>query len=209
VKDVALHPIDLVTEGANPTAAGDATHVDNTTPPGLVTKVAATKSQGSSLLAARADHAHGGVSSIIAGAGIAVDAAKGDVTISTAPGLGNKLTLSHVGELSQSGVTEQLIYEENVNFDDIPTGNIEARLTALTMAATGAETFNLRVGGTIGAIDGTIRATVGGAVGAWAQVTNKGAAFANPTGQQLVKITALNADAGGTGRIRGISIAIG
>ena len=66
-------------------------------------------------------------------------------------------------------------------------------------------TFNLRIGGMIGAPDGDVRATISGGSVAESQQTNTGAAFPKPSGQTLVKVTGSDSIAALTARIRGIS----
>jgi hypothetical protein len=63
----------------------------------------------------------------------------------------------------------------------------------------------LRIGGTIGAVDGDIRATISAATVAEQQQTNTGAAFPKPSGQTLVKVTGLDSIASLSTRIRGIT----
>ena len=89
------------------------------------------------------------------------------------------------------GTTEQVIDEYNVDFATLPAA-IAVNFAALVRVTGGTGTFNVRVGGTIGAADGTVRATLATASLTYVQQQNTGASFANPGGQQLVKVTALN-----------------
>lgn len=105
--------------------------------------------------------------------------------------------------------TESIVYEYNANFDILDalvTANISG--IANRGAVAGTATANLRVGGTINGVDGTVRATATTINAADTQVTNTGAAFANPGGQQLVKVGLVHSGAQ-TANLRGLHATIG
>ncbi len=126
----------------------------------------------------------------------------------------NYLHLDERAAQASAVQAETVVEEWNVNLDDVPVNPgslIAVRLSGIisrTEVVDNTATFRVRVGGTIGAVDGTIRATVSVDAGE-TQDSNLGASFANPGGQQLVKITIENSEAGGTGTIRGSHIRIG
>lgn len=124
----------------------------------------------------------------------------------------NKVTWGDNDEYYVDGETETVVAEWNVNFDDCGAASIQARLSAFVKVGhLNGGIYNLRVGGTRGAADGTIRATFTSTSESYEQKTNQGAAFANPGGQQIVKLTTYSAPGSGTQRtyVQGAEIAIG
>lgn len=114
-----------------------------------------------------------------------------------------KLFLDDSTRYGATGGTEDLLAQWNVNLADVVAANVQVRLSAL-IRQTGIGTFQIRTGGTIGlATDGTVRATLTTGSVAFVAGTVLGAAFANPGGQLLVKLT------GQSGEIEGTQIAIG
>jgi len=117
-------------------------------------------------------------------------------------------SFSEEAEGSVVGTVEQVIDEYNVDFASLPAA-VTVNIAALVRVTGGTGTFNVRVGGTIGAADGTVRATISTASLVYVQQQNTGASFANPGGQQLVKITAVNDTAGESSFVRGYNGRIG
>jgi hypothetical protein len=99
---------------------------------------------------------------------------------------------------------EDLLAQWNVDLTDVTAANIAVRIAALIRQTGGGNFFRIRTGGTIGVpTDGTIRATLTTASAVFVAASNLGAAFANPGGQLLVKLT------GNVGEIEGSQIRIG
>lgn len=149
----------------DPEVKRDATFVDGYTVPSAATPMG---SPGTSLKAAAADHSH---------------PATGD-----SGSTGMSLT-SDRGDLFKDA-SEQWGREWAVSFDSLGAGII----CTLSGLVQGAGTYYIRVGGTSGAVDGTIVATlvVTGSGGFPTTVSSVvGAPFVNPTGFGLVKLTAL------------------
>lgn len=118
------------------------------------------------------------------------------------------ISLNEEAEGSVLGVTEQVIDEFNVDFTNLPA-NITVNFSGLIRVSGGTGTFNLQVGGTIATADGTTRATLSTTSITYDQENNTGASFANPGGQQLVKITGDNTSASEISFIRGYNVKIG
>ena len=99
--------------------------------------------------------------------------------------------------------------ERNLNFASIDQANVvcyfAAKVARLNAGTT--STFRVRVGGTIGGIDGTVVATIT-VTGAEAQAINVGSSFTKPSGANgdLVKVTAQGDDAASVSTIEGITI---
>ncbi len=94
------------------------------------------------------------------------------------------------------------------DFDDVTWTNATARLMAAAKVSGGTGTFNVRMGGTLGAADGTVVATGTVAGTSYAAVNFAGAAFVNPTGEQLIQLTFSNGTVGQSSYIKGISIGL-
>jgi hypothetical protein len=211
-----------ITNLGTPTAANDATRTDNTTAPA---DPAAAAAAGASLLAAAQNHVHQGVHSVrsdaaaniygdvhlVSGTGISLGQSGQDITVSTSGGAVNKVTLAEDRQASVSGTTEEIVAEFNINLDDAGGTSIQVRLSALVKAAAGTGTFRAYVGATSpgSTAGGTLRATVTTTNTAFEKQTNLGAGFTNPTGHQIVQITAVNSVAATKSTIRGYSLAIG
>lgn len=116
--------------------------------------------------------------------------------------------LSEEAEGSVVGTTEQVIDEYNVDFSTM-AAMVSANFSGLIRVAAGTGTYHLQIGGTIGAADGTNRAELSTTSTGYVQDTDTGASFANPGGQQLVKITAVNDTSLQTSFIRGYHVKIG
>ncbi len=190
---------------ADPTTPNSATKVGT-----AIAAVGPANAPGTSFKAAAEDHVHAGVAAILPGDGIAVSPpdVQGRVTVARTPGGSDAViaTLDTEAEKSVTGTAEQVLAEWNFDFDDLAGANIVPTLSGLVCAdseTTG--TFNLRIGGTIGAVDGDVRATLSTTSVPDEQKTNTGAAFPKPAGQTLVKITGLDSITGLSARIRGIS----
>lgn len=119
------------------------------------------------------------------------------------------------GARNQVGTVEAVVYEFNMNFDDLDSGMVQARFNAILSIAgapynPGTATYNLRVGAaTPNVVGGTVVATLTTASTAEVLASILGASFSNPGGQQLVQVTAFHSDPGGKAQIRGLSFVIG
>jgi len=226
VKEHAHQPLDLASPDAagEPTAATDATHVSAGTPAAnAIQDVGSASAIGGSFQAADAAHTHKGARSLrsdanpqlfgdvtlASGTGMALTQVGNTITVSASGSAVNKVTWADDREKSNVGVTEEVLFQWLVNFDDAGGANVQARLTALAAASAGTGTFNLRVGGTDDTADGTVRATFTAIAAAFAHKTDLGAAFANPGGMQLVKLCASNSGPGGKNKVKALQIAIG
>lgn len=101
-----------------------------------------------------------------------------------------------------------MLDQYNVNFDPLPA-TVTARFSAIVRVDGGTGTYHVMVGGTIAAVDGTDRATLSTSSLVDVQQTNLGASFANPGGQQLVKITAGHNSPTGASFIQAYHVVIG
>jgi hypothetical protein len=190
---------------ADPTTPNSATKVGT-----AIAAVGPANAPGTSFKAAAEDHVHAGVAAVLPGDGIAVSPpdVQGRVTVSRAAGGADAViaTLDTEAEKSATGTAEQVLAEWTFDFDDLAGANIIPRLSGVVSADSETSgTFNLRIGGTVGAADGDVRATVSAATVAEQQQTNSGAAFPKPAGQTLVKVTGLDSIDGLSARIRGIT----
>lgn len=204
-----------------PTAPQSATYTDLATQPSDV----GAASPGSSLLAAPADHSHEGVHGVgvdggavatgdvnlVSGPGISLQRVGQDITIATSPGSTNKVTISHEGAAYVPGTSESIVREWLVNFDDAGAASIKAMLAAIVKASGGLGTYKLWVGATApgATAGGTVRATFTTSSTTEEMKENLGASFANPGGQKLVQLTAVNDTANEKSYIRGIQISLG
>jgi len=224
LKDVARNPLDLSSAlaGGTPADATDATHVDNAAPPGAATDVADATAQGTSLLAARADHEHLGVRSIAAADGsIVVAGTAPDFTIAaTASTNKNQIALSDMVEhtVLQSD-NEKIVSQFNADADvlagAILTNQCSPFFSALLAKSVNGltATAKLYAGGTIDTLDGSLIATLiyNAAATAWVMRKNAGAAFDLKTLDSangvLVKVTlrATDGAAGDSCQIRGMT----
>ena len=174
-RDVAQRDLDMagfhLLNLGPPQSAQDATHVDPTAVP---LPANGTGSPGTSFLAAPADHVH-----------------------PAQPGTGSAAqmtTLTDDGLQSNSGTTEEVLLEWFVDFDAI---NAQQIVPEISLFGKGSGTFNLRVAGTPGAVDGNVVAsTIVADASAFHPVNNRGAAFARPTGVLPVKLTISAPNAG-------------
>jgi hypothetical protein len=186
-RDVAQRDLDMagfrVLNVGNPQNPTDATHVDTSSTP---LAASGAGSPGRSLLAAPADHVH-----------------------PAAPGTGSASQIETLNDDSlqtTSGQTEEPLREWFVDFDGIDAQQI---VPELSLFGKGSGTFNLRVGGTPGGVDGTVVASVLVAdASAFHAVSNRGAAIAKPAGVQPVAITAVAPTAGLPVSARGKVVAL-
>jgi hypothetical protein len=206
----------------NPTAADDATKTDNTTAPA---NPAAAASAGSSFKAAPANHVHQGVHSVksdanpqlygdvelVSGTGVALSQSGNQITVATSGGSVNKITWGEDRQAYVVGTSEEIIAEFNVNFDDAGNPNVQARINAIVKVSAGTGTYRVYTGATSpgSTAGGTVRATITTTNTAFEKQTNLGAAFANPGGQILVQVTAVNDGVGGRSTMRGAVYTIG
>jgi hypothetical protein len=206
----------------DPTTANDATKTDNSTGP---SNPAAAASAGTSLKAAPSDHVHQGVHSVhadsnanlfgdvrlVSGSGIALTQSGQDITVAASGGTVNKITFGESDMTYVLGTVETILYEYYVDLDDAgSSGNIQVRLSAIVNVSAGTGTYKVYVGATSpgSTTGGTARATITTASTTSDVQTNLGSAFTNPTGGQLVQITAVNSGANKS-HIRGFAVTIG
>lgn len=206
-----------------PNAALDATYTELTTP---ALPVGTTNAPGTSFIASAEDHTHEGVHGVKAnggtvavgdvnlvdGSGITITKVGNDFTIAQSSGSTNKITGTHDGAAYSIGVTEEIIREFYVNFDDAPGATIKAMLAAIVKSdGTAVATYNLRTGATApGSTAGsTVRATITTTSATEVGGENLGSSFANPTGNKFVQITAQSDTALIKSYIRGINFSIG
>lgn len=108
-----------------------------------------------------------------------------------------------------TGINETVVWEDSADFGLLTTPNAIAQLAALTWQTGGATgTYRVRVGGTLGAADGTIVVEL--------QTTHAGyvlppdgaigVAFPLPSGRQLIKLTSVASLLNQKARIRGFEI---
>lgn len=117
--------------------------------------------------------------------------------------------LDEPDEFASSSATEELITQFTFDFSTLPAGNISAIFAASVRVAGGATgTFRLYLGGTDGAINGTLLATISTTAAAFEARTVTNASFANPTGVQLLKITGQTSSAGQDARIKGSTVTL-
>lgn len=95
-----------------------------------------------------------------------------------------------------------------VDFDDVTWANVVARLMGAARVTGGTGTFSLRMGGTLGAANGSVVATGTTTSSSYAPVNFTGSPFVNPTGVQLLQVTFNNGTVGQTSWIKGISIGL-
>lgn len=120
------------------------------------------------------------------------------------------LLLEGDGQRYVTGLTEEVIVEEGVNFDLLTSTYMVCRITALTRQTGGAiGTYRVRVGGTIGVADGVEVALLNTTNASYITPpdTASGIPTVRPTGPQLVKITARASAVGERARVRGYQIA--
>lgn len=162
---------------------GDVTHTDNAFTP---LPSSGNGSPGGSLLAAPADHVH-----------------------PASPGSGSSpivLQVSNSSEEEVSGPTEDLVYQEYVDFSAIQSSNIKPVLSALIGVDSGDTcTFQVRLGGTPGlATDGQQLVSITAQAQGPAPTIATGTPVATPTQPTLVKVTGFTGRAGSIARIAGL-----
>jgi hypothetical protein len=129
-------------------------------------------------------------------------------------GLADSVAFSQIESEGQKyviGMTEEVVAEGSINFDLLSSviTDLLCHLTALTKQSGGATgTYRVRIGGTIGAADGTIVNVLDTTNAAYTLPpdTAVDVAFTRPTGTQLVKLTARSSAAGTRASIRGYEI---
>jgi hypothetical protein len=93
------------------------------------------------------------------------------------------------GLFATDAASESLLKEVLADFDLLPAGLLTVAFSAYARAIGGAVgTFRLRLGGTDGAVDGTLLGTLSATSTSYQMLTASGA-VQNPTGQVLVKLT--------------------
>lgn len=124
--------------------------------------------------------------------------------------VGSFLLLDGDGQKYVTGLGEEVVVEEGINFDLLTSANMICRVTALTQQTGGSTgTYRVRVGGTIGAADGVEYVSFNTTNAAYTAPpdTAVGVSGVKPTGPQLVKITARASLVGERARVRGYQIA--
>lgn len=182
-KDVAQRDLDQannrITNLGDPKAAGDATKTDNATAPKAAS---GGGSPGTSLLASPADHVHP---------------------------LGSSVGVISVEDASYQTVTgsnEELVSETVIDLDAVPGTELTMSLSAAVKASTGTATYQVRLGGTPGNVDGTVALTMTSTATTFTPTRLHKDHLANPGGQQLLKITAHGDSAAAVAHIYGKSV---
>ena len=134
-------------------------------------------------------------SGVIAGTynNITVDA-KGIVTSGTISDFGTYVFADTRRFTSTIG-TEEVIAQYVVDFSDVHTDSLQARIAALASSSGGLATFKVRVGGTDSVADGTVVATASTTSGTTVAITGTGTTSV-PIGVQYVKLTAISSEVG-------------
>jgi hypothetical protein len=170
-RDVALRELDQagfrIVNLGTPTAANDATKTDNTTIPRAST---GTGAPGTSLLAAPADHVH---------------------PSSGGAGGGGVFALDDPSCQSVTGTAEDLVYETSADLSVLTPAEMSAMLVGIAKVSTGQATFNLRLGGTPGQVDGTVIASMTTSSTSFTTIEGTAQHVANSHSRQILKITGL------------------
>lgn len=182
-RDVSQRDIDMagfrVFNLGPPQSAADATHVDQQTVP---LPASGAGSPGQSVLAAPADHIHP-MSAILQ--------MEGDI------------------DETASGPTEIVVFQRFVDFSGLHGDTIAPQFSAFISADNGDEgNFNLRLGGTAGAADGTILATISALSLALEPKLAAGPPVPRPSEPTFVKITAATGSPGSTARISDVRVTL-
>jgi len=185
-RDVAQRDLDQagfrITNLGAPQAAGDATSTDHAAVP---LPASGEGAPGRSFLAAPADHVHPAPAGSQAAAVVPVD---------------------FDSEQEVVGSTEEVVAQRFIDFAPFASGNVSASFTASVSVDSGNATFNVRLGGTSGAPDGTVIATIlipAPQAPSFQDRIALGQATPRPTGAALLKITAAADTPAGTCRIKG------
>lgn len=108
-------------------------------------------------------------------------------------------------------VEEVIDVPKYVNFDDevgSAVANLICLLTAAAAVSGNTGTIRVRMGGTLGAADGTIIATGTFTNTSFAAVSITASSFAKPSGLQLIQVTVENSTSGQTTSVKGIRISL-
>jgi hypothetical protein len=116
-------------------------------------------------------------------------------------------TLDQTAEKSVTSTVEEVIAQDSFDMGLLPA-SITMQMTAMLASASGTSTYRLRIGGTDGAADGTVVATMTRGLPAYA-IALATATVVNPTGLLLVKVTAQNAVLNQAARIKDLAITMG
>ncbi|MDX2087857.1 MAG: hypothetical protein SFX73_08405 [Kofleriaceae bacterium] len=186
-RDVAQRQLDQagfrISNIGTPTQFGDATRTDNTLVPN---PSSGTGSPGSSLLAAPADHVH---------------PASGDGADALA------VSLEDPSYQTVAGTAEELVSEVFVDLNVFQGAALKVAFSAVIKASVGhMATFNVRLGGTPGAVDGTVVAVMSTPSATFIADDSTALNVPNPGAHQLLKITALTDSAEGVAHIYGKSV---
>lgn len=103
---------------------------------------------------------------------------------------------------SSTGTEEVLFQWDAADFGALPAGSLTAELAGSVYSGSGTATFRLRLGGSDGAADGTVLATITHALASFLGKNATGT-FTNPTGLQFVKVTAQSSSAAVDAMIKG------
>lgn len=98
---------------------------------------------------------------------------------------------------------EVLLWEYTDDMSAIGGVDFAAVLSAIMKVSAGTATLRARIGGTIGAVDGTIAASMSTGSASFAQVS-AAATTPNPTGQRLVKFTVQLSNGAATVELTGV-----
>ncbi len=95
-----------------------------------------------------------------------------------------------------------------VNFDDFTFSTVKLRLTGYSKVSAGTGTYRIRLGGTVGAADGTEVASFTDTGTSYSDNDGVGTGITLPSGDQLLQITLANATANESAFLKGTTIAI-
>jgi hypothetical protein len=136
--------------------------------------------------------------------------AKGDQGPAGPPGVGTGIfetPLDEATEYYSSSGAEEVLAQFVVDFDALPSGSLSVRLSALLQSDSGTATYRVRVGGTDFGVNGTVVTTVTVGAGSFAMAGGINT-ITNPSGRQIVKLSAQSSGAGLAARIKDLVITI-
>jgi hypothetical protein len=125
----------------------------------------------------------------------------------SSPASENTIDLDFGSEvLAVSSGDEEWLGERLVDFDDLPA-SLTVKFAAEVLSLDGTGTFRVRIGGTAGAVDGTVVATIT-TTSVTFEAKQSSGSIASLTGEQLVKVTAENATVDNDAQITAVLVTI-
>ncbi len=113
-------------------------------------------------------------------------------------------SIGQAAQMAVNATAEEVIFRSVIDFGALG-GSITGELTAQVLVTSGTGTYRLRLGGTPDNADGTVLATATTSSATYVN-TSATATFANPTGLQIVKVTAQNSVSLQDARIRAVVV---